>query len=136
MDDALRASYGFCGDLSRGEAKNFYYSFLLLPPARRRAMCALYAFLRHTDDLADEPGPAGGKRVALNHWRDELDAALDGRPDTWPGLPALADTVARHGIPPNYLHDVIDGVAMDVEPRPFATFDDLYKYCYHVASAV
>lgn len=136
MDDALRASYRFCGDLSRREAKNFYYSFLLLPPSRRRAMCALYAFMRHTDDLADEPGPAGGKRVALDRWRADLDAALDGRPDAWPGLAALADAVARHAIPRRHLHEVIDGVAMDVEPSTFATFDDLYEYCYRVASAV
>ncbi|MDB5350483.1 MAG: phytoene/squalene synthetase [Planctomycetota bacterium] len=136
MDEALRASYKYCGDLSRREAKNFYYSFLLLPPSRRRAMCALYAFLRHTDDLADEPGPAGGKRVALDLWRTDLDAALDGRPDAWPGLPALAHTVGLHSIPRAYLHEVIDGVAMDVEPRRFESFEDLYKYCYRVASAV
>ncbi len=136
MDAALKASYRFCAEVSRREAKNFYYSFLLLPPGRRRAMCALYAFLRHTDDLADEPGPSGGKREALDRWRTDLDRALDGHPDAWPGLPALADSVARHAIPARYLHEVIDGVAMDVEPRPFASFDDLYAYCYRVASAV
>ncbi len=136
MDEALRTSYRFCRDLSRREAKNFYYSFMLLPPNRRRAMCALYAFLRHTDDLADEPGPIDGKRVALDQWRSDLDATFDGQSGAWPGLPALADTVRRHAIPKSYLHEVIDGVAMDVEPLPFETFDDLYKYCYLVASAV
>lgn len=136
MDDALRASYRFCAELSRREAKNFYWSFLLLPPARRRAMCALYAFMRHTDDIADEPGEAAAKRAALDAWRASLDDALAGRAGAWPGLPALADTVATHGIPAAYLHDVIDGVAMDVEPRPFPSFDALYRYCYRVASAV
>ena len=58
MNDALRASYRFCGDVSRRQARNFYYSFLLLPADLRRSMCALYAFLRHTDDLADDPAPA------------------------------------------------------------------------------
>src|SRR5271155_5570469 len=53
MDRALQASYEFCGTLARHEARNFYYAFLLLPAAQRRSMCALYAFLRHTDDLAD-----------------------------------------------------------------------------------
>src|SRR3954463_798202 len=106
MDDALKASYRFCADLSRREARNFYWSFLLLPPGRRRSMCALYAFLRKTDDLADEPGTAEGKADALSLWRSALDAALDGGPSDWPGLTALADTVARHGIPRQYLYEV------------------------------
>lgn len=132
----LRASYDFCANLSRREARNFYYSFLVLPAARRRSMCALYAFLRQTDDLADSPGPAPEKTRALEDWRRALDDALDGRGARWPGLLALADTVHAHAIPARYLHEVIDGVAMDVEPRPFATFDDLYRYCYRVASVV
>src|SRR4051812_26269549 len=136
MIDPLRSSYRFCCDLSRREARNFYYSFLLLPADRRRSMCALYAFLRHTDDLADEPGPADTKRSALDSWRLDLDRSLAGHPDSWPGLPALADTVRRHAIPPKHLNDVIDGCLMDLEPRPYATFDDLYAYCYRVASAV
>jgi len=132
----LTESYRYCSDLSRREARNFYYSFRLLPADRRRSMCALYAFLRRTDDLADEPGPADGKRRSLDAWRADLDRALAGSPDAWPGLPALADAVRRHAIPPRHLHEVIDGVVMDLEPRPFATFDDLYAYCYKVASAV
>lgn len=136
MEAALRASYRFCAELSRREARNFYYSFLLLPPGRRRAMCALYAFLRRTDDLADEPGDPAGQRRALDAWRLDLDRALGGHPGGWPGLPALADTARRHRLPRRHLHAVIDGVAMDLEPRPFATFAELYRYCYHVASAV
>jgi len=132
----LRASYAFCAALSRREARNFYYSFLVLPHDRRRSMCALYAYLRRTDDLADAPGPEAGRAEALGAWRANLDDALAGRPDAWPGLAALADTVRRHAIPARYLHEVIDGVAMDLDPRPFATFDDLYLYCYRVASAV
>jgi len=132
----LRASYDFCVSLSRREARNFYYSFLVLPPERRRSMCALYAFLRRTDDLADAPGPAPEKARSIDAWRRSLDDALGGRADDWAGLPALADTVHRHAIPPGYLHEVIDGVAMDLVPRPFATFDDLHRYCYRVASVV
>ena len=71
----------------------------------------------------------GGRRLEQRRSRG-------GRPAGWPGWPALADTVARHGIPVRYLHEVIDGVEMDLNPRPFATFDDLYAYCYRVASAV
>lgn len=136
MRDQTRESYRFCEQLSRREARNFYYAFVLLPPSRRRSMCALYAFMRHTDDLADEPGPVEAKREALAGWRRSLDQALAGDVSAWEGLPALADTVRRHEIPARHLHAVIDGVEMDLEPRPFPTFADLYQYCYRVASAV
>lgn len=136
MSNPLDDSYRYCCELSRRQAKNFYYSFLLLPPGRRRAMCALYAFLRHTDDLADEPGSPPAKRTALEAWRRELDQALNGHTGEWAGLQALADTVRRHHVPATYLHEVLDGVAMDIEPHPFVTFDQLYAYCYRVASAV
>ena len=109
---------------------------MLLPGPLRRSMCALYAFLRHTDDLADEPASPAWKAEAIESWRLELDAALAGRESHWPGLPALADTVARHGIPVQLLHEVIEGVSMDIEPRRYATFADLALYCRHVASAV
>ena len=134
---ALAASYAFCDDLSRAQARNFYYSFRLLPADRRRSMCALYAYLRRTDDIADEPGEVAEKADGLARWRDDLHAALDGHPPAaWPGWAALADTVARRAIPPAYLADVIDGVALDLEPRPFATFAELDAYCYRVASVV
>jgi phytoene synthase len=132
----LRASYDFCSELSRREAKNFYYSFLVLPGDRRRSMCALYAFLRRTDDLADAPGPIERKAPALDAWRRGLDDALEGRTDAWPGFLALADSVKKHEIPARYLHEVIDGVEMDLTPRPFVTFEDLSLYCYRVASVV
>jgi 15-cis-phytoene synthase len=135
-DQGLQASYRFCGNLARQEARNFYCAFLLLPRAKRRSMCALYAFLRHTDDLADEPGLAVDKARAIDAWRFELESAMNGGNSVWPGFPALADTVARHAIPCDFLKKAIDGVSMDVEPRRFATFDDLADYCYHVASVV
>lgn len=136
MDDALGRSYAFCDGLARREARNFYYSFRLLPTDRRLSMSALYAFMRHTDDLADEPGDPSAKAEALRRWRLDLDDALGGRPGAWPGLPALADTVARRAVPHRHLHEVIDGVEMDLTPRVYATFDDLHGYCYRVASAV
>jgi len=135
-DPALEASYRFCRGIARRKAKNFYHAFLLLPPGRRRSMCALYAFMRRTDDLADEPGPPSEKTQALCAWRLELEAALAGERSTWPGLLALADTVARHAIPPRLLHEVIDGVSRDIQPGRFPTFADLADYCYHVASVV
>jgi phytoene synthase len=139
MNPTLEASYRFCGDLSRREARNFYYSFLVLPPHLRRSMCALYAFMRQTDDLADglAPGDEGDREAALDRWRVDVHRALDGgEAGGWPGLAALAETVEKHAIPRRHLDAVIDGVAMDLHPSPFATFDDLYAYCYRVASAV
>src|ERR1700677_4394348 len=74
-------SYAYCERLARREAANFYHAFRLLPWEQRRAMCALYAFLRITDDLADAPGPVADKRPALDAWRDSLHGALSGRHD-------------------------------------------------------
>jgi 15-cis-phytoene synthase len=136
MERNLKGSYSYCRVLARREARNFYYAFMLLPRVKRWSMCALYAFLRRTDDLADEPGSADEKSRALDTWRQELDGALAGRKTAWPGFPALADTVARHSIPSQLLTETIDGVSMDVEPRPVLSFDDLAVYCYHVASVV
>jgi 15-cis-phytoene synthase len=136
MERGLQLSYEFCGALARREARNFYCAFLLLPAQERRSMCALYAFLRHTDDLADEPARAVDKARALDAWRRELDSALAGLGTAWSGFPALADTVSRHGIPADLLVKAIDGVSMDIEPHRFATFDDLSDYCHLVASVV
>ena len=140
MNPDLHASYDFCARVARREAKNFYPSFLLLPAPRRRSMCALYAFLRRSDDIADEPDQGVDRREALRRWRSALDLALSGSPaegpGEWPGWPALAETAARHAIPGKYLHEVLDGVESDLEPAPFATFEDLRGYCRRVASAV
>ncbi|MDX2035135.1 MAG: phytoene/squalene synthase family protein [Isosphaeraceae bacterium] len=136
MSPELVSSYRFCDDLSRREAKNFYYSFRLLPADRRASMTALYAFLRRTDDIADEPGTLDAKRAGVEQWRTALDDAIAGRGQAWPGLPALADIVEKHAIPVRYLIEVIDGVEMDLTRSTYATFDELHSYCYRVASAV
>lgn len=138
MAITLLDSQSYCTRIARRQARNFYPSFLLLPPDRRRAMCALYAFMRQTDDLADEPAPIPAKRLALASWRSALAPALAGHflPDSWPGWPALAHAANRYHIPDRYLIEVLDGVEMDLEPRSFDTFDDLHAYCYRVASAV
>jgi phytoene synthase len=129
-------SYRFCEQIARREARNFYVAFLMLPRVQRHGMCALYGFMRHTDDLADGSGEPRAKLAALERWRAELDSALAGGAAAWPGLPALADTVARHRIPAELLHAVIDGVAMDQDPRDYGSFTELVDYCYHVASVV
>jgi phytoene synthase len=131
MDAALAASYGHCRRVARRRAKNFYYSFLLLGAEQRNAMCAVYAFMRFCDDLSDEPG---ANREAIERWRAALAEALEGRFGQNPCWPAFHDTVGRYRIPRQYFHEMIDGVAGDLEPRRFATFKDLYRYCYQVAS--
>jgi phytoene synthase len=129
----LDRSYAHCRAVARDRAKNFYYSFLLLPRAQRNAMCAIYAFMRYCDDLSDEPGAS---REPLERWRIALDHALAGRYDGHPTLPAFDDTVKRYLIPHQYFHEMIDGVSSDLSPRQIQSFDQLYRYCYQVASVV
>jgi phytoene synthase len=126
-------SYQYCLKVARTRAKNFYYSFVLLSKQQRKAMCAIYAFMRYCDDLSDEPGAS---RIAIDKWRAELDDALQGRFSDHPVWPGFHHTVRRFGIPHEYFHQMIDGISSDLEPRRIETFDELYQYCYHVASVV
>ncbi len=126
-------SYAYCVRVARSRAKNFYYSFVLLSKPQRRAMCAIYAFMRYCDDLSDDPG---ANRAAIERWRIEMDDALEGRFSGHPMWPAFHHTVRRFGIPHDYFRAMIDGVLGDLEPRTFETFDQLYRYCYQVASVV
>lgn len=129
----LASSYGFCEAVARRRARNFYYSFLALPRGKKRAMCVLYAFMRECDDRSDGDGASPER---LLEWRRELEATLRGAPAPHPVWPALLDVVDRYAIPPACLHRMIDGVSADLSPRHIATFDELYRYCYLVASVV
>jgi phytoene synthase len=130
----LQESYADCCRITKTRAKNFYYSFLLLSREQRNAMCAIYAFMRHCDDLSDEPGAS---LEALEEWQRTLSVAFAGGPlDAHPVLPALMDTVARYRIPRNYLYEMIEGVLSDLTHQRFNTFDELHQYCYKVASVV
>jgi phytoene synthase len=134
-DRLLADSYAHCERVARRQAANFYHAFRLLPPDQRRAMCALYAFLRASDDLTDGPGEAESKRAPLAEWRRQLDRALAG--DYTDRLhPALHHTAATYSIPHEYLTAALDGVGMDLDTPRYATFTDLYGYCYRVASVV
>jgi len=130
---SLEASQAHCRDVAKKRAKNFYYSFVLLSPEKKNAMCAMYAFMRYCDDLSDEPGAT---RTAMDRWREALTEALAGRPDSSPVWPAFLDAVSRYQIPHEYFYDMIGGVASDLQSRSFHTFDELYRYCYRVASVV
>lgn len=135
MSVALARSFRYCEDVARREAGNFYPAFLLLPAPQRRAMCALYTFMRIADDLSDEPMPIPVKRQQLADWRGGLRAALTGR-YAHASHAALHDTLDRYRIPTRYLEAVIDGVEMDLEPTAYRTFAELRNYCWHVASVV
>lgn len=133
MSAVLEQSYAYCREVAKKRARNFYYSFVLLPPEKKNAMCAIYAFMRYCDDLSDEPGAS---RVAIDRWREALTNALAGHPDSNPMWAGFLDSVARYSIPHEYFYEMITGVASDLEPRTIATFEELYQYCYRVASVV
>lgn len=129
-------SYAWCDAVARKQAKNFYYSFLLLPAAQRHAMCAIYAFMRYCDDLSDDEN-IPDRASAIARWRQDLEQAFAGEAVAGnPVWPAFIDTVQRFQIPHQYFFDMIAGVRSDLEPRRIQTFDELYVYCYHVASVV
>jgi phytoene synthase len=135
MTDAIKASRQYCRQVARRRARNFYYSFLLLPQAERDAMCAIYAFMRYCDDLSDEPAQSDARR-AIERWSGDLERALAGDPPPHPVWPAFCATVARYRIPHEYFRHMIAGVTGDLDPRVMETFEDLRQYCYQVASVV
>ena len=130
---SLEASYAFCRRIARVRARNFYYSFLLLSREQKSAMCAIYAFMRYCDDISEG---ADASRAAIEQWRRDLDLALAGQYGKNPLWPAFHDTVKRYGIPHEYFYEMIAGVSTDLEPRQIQSFDELYRYCYQVASVV
>jgi len=132
----LAASYEYCRQIARTHARNFYYSFAVLPPDKRAAMCAVYAFMRRCDDLSDEASGPEEKRTALIYWRAAMDRALQGEYAEDPILPAFHDTVLRFQIPPRFFHELLDGAEMDLTCTRYPTFEDLYRYCYRVAATV
>jgi phytoene synthase len=129
----LETSYELCRKLARKRAKNFYYSFILLPREQHKAICAVYAFMRHCDDLADD---AGASLQRLAAWKRELEKVLAGGEGTHFCWPALLDSMRRFSIPPDYFFEMIEGVSSDLAPRQIQDFSELYDYCYHVSSVV
>jgi phytoene synthase len=125
--------------ITRRSRSNFYYAFLALPRPRREALYAVYAFCRTVDDIADEAGAAGpdAQRRELADWRAEVARCYEpGDAPRHPLARRLAVAVSGYAIPRTALEAIIEGVEMDLDRRTYETADDLYPYCYRVASAV
>lgn len=130
----VRAAYEHCERVTRAQAANFYYGIRLLPPEKRAALCAAYAFARRVDDIGDGDLPIEDKRRALDLARRGLASLHDAIDD--PVLVAVADATTRYPIPVPALGELIDGVEMDVLGTTYETFDDLVVYCRRVAGSV
>jgi phytoene synthase len=133
-------AYKHCESITRAQAANFYYGIRLLPPPRRRAMCAVYAFARRVDDIGDGPLSRDERLRRLGVQAQAL-SGLEARapgPDFTadPVLIALADAHARFALPPGALGELIEGVRMDVDGVAYERFDDLVLYCRRVAGAI
>lgn len=165
----LDTAYSICRHVARSAAKNFYYGFMVLPRRKRNALSAVYAFMRHADDICDAPGASVAERRAkLYAWLEAYHRVADGASTDDPIFLALRDSQRQFGIPIELLDKLVRGTAMDLQypgegelagaaaptpanattafvggsgtsPRPmvaYPRFEDLYEYCYHVASVV
>jgi 15-cis-phytoene synthase len=130
----LRAAEQYCADFTRREAKNFYWGFISLPHDQRMAIYALYGFARQVDDDVDGPGRADIPD-ALERQRERIRRCVQGEFGD-PITQVLSHVIARYHIPESELLGVIDGVEMDFTIKRYATWEDLRRYCYLVASTI
>ena len=125
----------YCQDKAAKSGSSFYYSFLFLPPERRRAITALYAFCREVDDVVDECADADVARTKLAWWRKEIAGTFAGAAQH-PVAQALIPVVRAFNLPQNQFEDIIDGMEMDLRYNRYPDFATLQSYCYRVASVV
>jgi phytoene synthase len=147
-ESQLHMAYSVCRGITRRRAKNFYYGFLVLPKRKRQALCAVYAFMRRCDDIADDPSLAATeRRLRLDAWVDAFHSALAGLPTDDPILLAITDVQRRFAISVGLLDQLAFGTAMDTEEAnpdsavpsrriQYRNFHELERYCYNVASVV
>ncbi len=125
----------YCQQKAAASGSSFYYSFLFLPPERRRAITALYAFCREVDDVVDETADAQLAGTKLDWWRHEVAGLFAGKPQH-PVTRALQPALAPYGITEQRLNEIIDGMQMDLTQTRYLDFAALERYCYHVAGVV
>ena len=128
-------AHSYCTLKAKDSGSNFYYSFLFLPRPRREAMYTVYTLCHELDAAVDHPPPGEDPHSQLAQWRREIQAAYEGSPQ-FPVTVSLADHAGKLDIPQDYFQELIAGMEMDLTIRRYATFDDLYPYCYRVASIV
>jgi phytoene synthase len=152
LNSNVAEAYRVCREIARKQAKNFYYAFVALPDPKRDAICAVYAFMRHADDLSDDEGLSREERRAnLAKWLGDWHRASSGGSTDDLVFIALIDAQRRFAISSELLDQLVQGTAMDLDVSldgdpglgreqlaydTYATFDDLYQYCYYVASVV
>jgi phytoene synthase len=125
----------FVSKLTRKSRSNFFYAFLCLPRPQREAIYAVYAFCRIVDDAVDIGHDRAAQRKELERWRAEIVQVFEGRPEH-PAAQRLQEAVRLFNIPREALNEIIAGVEMDLDRSTYETFEELYPYCYRVASAV
>ncbi len=131
----LEAAYGWCKRYTKERAKNFYYGFAILPPEKRNAIYAAYAFSGHVDDIADELHDRTEQERQLAEARERLRQCYAGQ-RSGPLFTALGGAVDRFNVPRDYFEELVNGVEMDFTINRYATWDELHRYCYRVAGMV
>ena len=125
----------YCQQKTAQSGSSFYYSFLFLPPERRRAITALYAFCREVDDTVDEASDQSVARIKLAWWRNEVTQMYSGTP-THPVMLALKPHIQPYDLKQEHLQAIIDGMEMDLDQSRYLDYPNLKKYCWHVAGVV
>lgn len=125
----------YCQQKTVQSGSSFYYSFLFLPPERRRAITALYAFCREVDDTVDEATDGSVARIKLAWWRTEVSKMYGGAP-THPVMLALQPHIAAYKLEEKHLLAIVDGMEMDLDQSRYLDYPGLQRYCWHVAGVV
>ena len=125
----------YCQEKTVQSGSSFYYSFLFLPPQRRLAITALYAFCREVDDTVDECTDQSIARIKLAWWRNEVSNTYAGKPEH-PVMKALQPHIAPYQLQEQHLQAIIDGMEMDLDQTRYLDYPALQRYCWHVASVV
>ena len=140
IDGALRGSLAHCRRITRRRARNFYYGLMLMPEPKRSAMYAVYAFMRACDDLADGAENGESRLERIEQFRRRMDQTLDcdrnGSLPAGPIWPAFRYVTAQFPIDRAHLNGMLDGQRCDLMKNRYDSFEELYRYCFNVASVV